>query len=87
MGKLGLLLAGFGVMVLPIAIRNYMYLGEFSILNLNRYIVVGGIAPFSSHGAERSMERISVAAVFAAQPVGVMSKYVNGLSSNLSALF
>jgi len=82
-----MLLAGFALVGLPLALRNYRHLGEFSMLNLARYSVVGEIPPYPDHGAERSLERISVIAVFARQPGAVVAKYIRGLSSNLTALF
>lgn len=80
------LLIGFILAVLPIAIRNQMHLGEFTILNLQRYIVVGDIPPYPAHGAERALEKISVIRVFLAEPRAVAVKYVSGLSRNLNSL-
>ena len=81
------MLIGFALVVLPLALRNYHYLGEFSIIGLPKYSVVGEIPPYPDHGAERSLNRISVFSVFLSNPNAVLVKYLKGLSNNLTALF
>jgi len=81
------ILGGFAVVTIPIAVRNYHYLGEFSIVGLAKYSVVGEISPFPDHGAERSIAKISIFSVLASHPWEVAAKYIRGLSRNLTALF
>jgi 4-amino-4-deoxy-L-arabinose transferase-like glycosyltransferase len=77
--------AGVILAVLPIAIRNQIILGDFSIIGIARYSIVGEVGGFPDHGAERSLESISPLAVFAAHPAEVFRKYLHGLSKNLTA--
>jgi hypothetical protein len=85
--QIGLLLLGFILVLFPILIRNQVLLGEFSILNLARYSVVGEIPPYPDHGAERALEKISVLGTFLSHPVAVLAKYMRGFSENFTVLF
>jgi len=81
------LVVGFGVAVVPIAVRNFSVMGTFALNPLYPYVALNStpLIP-SAHGMERSIEPISPMAYFLSNPAAFFSKWGTHFVNNYQCL-
>lgn len=81
------LIAGFAVVVFPIAFRNFGVVGTFGLNPLYPYVALNStpLVP-APHGMERSLEPIAPMSYFLAHPAALVSKWTSHFVSNFQSL-
>ena len=80
------LMAGFFVVCLPIAFRNYQALGSFSLNPLYSYAILNSTPLATAHGMERSLLVHSPLAYFLANPGVLWTKWSTSFVNNFTIL-